>query len=559
MQPDATMTCLNHTGARPLVCLLLAALFLAFMPRQSVAQQTCSDVDGTRTCVVDPGFGTMNAAIQGDTTATGDRVDPNTVYVLQRGQLYLLNGTVDNPGYHLHIKAEEGDGHPPIVQPGVDITGSASRAFEPRGDMTVEGFYIHHIDDAGSLQKNMFRIKSDGVRIVADRMFLDYDQQSFFRIDSDSVSIFLTDSHLRNSVLLSNPNNGRIIDTRGNTPDTLYVENNTMYNMGADVIRDDTGILPYLFFNHNTVVNAGDRFEVERAIKAIVTNNVFVNGGAEPKPPNSLGLPADFVDLDTLNVEGLTEADRIITFRNNVYSFSQAFLDYYASVDTVEARPFLNSAKLQLIADNPGMTLENLLTSDVPFTDPPDDGLVADFWREHIVNPNNENPPDFRADKSGVFGDDGFPTPFIGELPYDFDFSYSTSAEAYTAADGGFPLGDLNWFPDKKAEWEAQMTTAVDDVAELPDGFRLLGNFPNPFNPSTTIRFELPWSANVEIAVFDLLGRRVLSVPAQPFAPGAASVRLDASSLASGMYLYRVTAETNSQIQFQTGRMVLVK
>ena len=36
-----------------------------------------------------------------------------------------------------------------------------------------------------------------------------------------------------------------------------------------------------------------------------------------------------------------------------------------------------------------------------------------------------------------------------------YDFSYSTASASYTAAAGDFPLGDLNWFPDKKAEWEA--------------------------------------------------------------------------------------------------------
>ncbi len=72
------------------------------------------------------------------------------------------------------------------------------------------------------------------------------------------------------------------------------------------------------------------------------------------------------------------------------------------------------------------------------------------------------------------------------------DMAYNTNATSYTAADGGFPLGDLNWFPDKKAEWEVWLT-AIEDVDEgqVPNKFSLNQNYPNPFNPSTTISYSL--------------------------------------------------------------------
>jgi len=103
------------------------------------------------------------------------------------------------------------------------------------------------------------------------------------------------------------------------------------------------------------------------------------------------------------------------------------------------------------------------------------------------------------------------------------------------------------------------MITALEDEA-LPKEFVLKGNYPNPFNPSTNIEFDLPESADVEVAVLDLLGRTMLTVPAQTFSAGAShSISLDASSLASGIYMYRVLARSASQTHVSTGTMTLIK
>ncbi|MDX1546196.1 MAG: M12 family metallo-peptidase, partial [Rhodothermales bacterium] len=97
-------------------------------------------------------------------------------------------------------------------------------------------------------------------------------------------------------------------------------------------------------------------------------------------------------------------------------------------------------------------------------------------------------------------------------------------------------------------------------VTALPEAFALQGNYPNPFNPATQIRFDLPEDAAVSVQVVDLLGRRVLEVPAQALAAGAGrSVEIDGSALASGVYLYRLIARTATGVQVATGRMTLLK
>ena len=79
--------------------------------------------------------------------------------------------------------------------------------------------------------------------------------------------------------------------------------------------------------------------------------------------------------------------------------------------------------------------------------------------------------------------------------------------------------------------------TAIDDpTPELPQSIRLLGNYPNPFNVSTVIRFELDRALNVSLKVYDVLGREAASLANEPRAAGTYSVIWDASRAASGVY-----------------------
>ncbi len=99
-----------------------------------------------------------------------------------------------------------------------------------------------------------------------------------------------------------------------------------------------------------------------------------------------------------------------------------------------------------------------------------------------------------------------------------------------------------------------------DLIDELPGEFTLHGNYPNPFNPTTNITFDLPVAAQVSIDVFDMLGRKVMSLPVETMSSGTAkSVQLDAASLSSGMYLYQVRAEAENANFVSTGRMILIK
>jgi hypothetical protein len=78
--------------------------------------------------------------------------------------------------------------------------------------------------------------------------------------------------------------------------------------------------------------------------------------------------------------------------------------------------------------------------------------------------------------------------------------------------------------------------------AQLPSEYRLEQNYPNPFNPSTTIKFELPKASQVNLTVYDILGRRVSLLANEKMDGGVHELKFDASGLASGVYFYRLQA-----------------
>lgn len=80
------------------------------------------------------------------------------------------------------------------------------------------------------------------------------------------------------------------------------------------------------------------------------------------------------------------------------------------------------------------------------------------------------------------------------------------------------------------------------EESEIAKGYSLSQNFPNPFNPTTVISFQLPVDGDVNLAVYDAVGRRVAVLVEQRMSAGSHSVTFDASQLASGVYVYVLTS-----------------
>ncbi|HKI44688.1 MAG TPA: T9SS type A sorting domain-containing protein [Balneolales bacterium] len=102
------------------------------------------------------------------------------------------------------------------------------------------------------------------------------------------------------------------------------------------------------------------------------------------------------------------------------------------------------------------------------------------------------------------------------------------------------------------------ITTAIQkdpDGNQLPTSVKLYPNYPNPFNPTTTIHYALPASGNVRLTVYNILGRKIAQLVDGRQTAGNHDIRFNASQLSSGVYFYRL--QVNNFVR--TGKMMLIK
>ena len=117
---------------------------------------------------------------------------------------------------------------------------------------------------------------------------------------------------------------------------------------------------------------------------------------------------------------------------------------------------------------------------------------------------------------------------------------WRTDQEAYLVRSNGSERPALEWLRD----YLASNASAREPESGVPSAFVLHQNFPNPFNPSTRIGFEVRRSAPVTLKVFDALGRNVATLLNEhPHAPGSYAVDFSAADLPSGVYLYTLQVD----------------
>jgi len=114
--------------------------------------------------------------------------------------------------------------------------------------------------------------------------------------------------------------------------------------------------------------------------------------------------------------------------------------------------------------------------------------------------------------------------------------------------------------------WEAplsQLVTSLGDPIAMPRDVNLHQNFPNPFNPTTSIKYELPMASGVKLVVYDILGREVSVLVNEQNDVGVYEVKFDASGLSSGVYFCRLQARTTNGEQagtfVQTRKIMLLR
>ncbi len=122
--------------------------------------------------------------------------------------------------------------------------------------------------------------------------------------------------------------------------------------------------------------------------------------------------------------------------------------------------------------------------------------------------------------------------------------------------DEGGEVSNINFNSGSVYVYDLVDRTSTEALAALPARLTLAGNYPNPFNPRTTIRYALAEPAPVQLSIHDVMGREVAVLRAgETQAAGHHEVAFEAGALPSGVYVYRVQTDT----QVRTGQMLLLK
>ncbi|MFW5972731.1 MAG: CotH kinase family protein, partial [Bacteroidota bacterium] len=145
----------------------------------------------------------------------------------------------------------------------------------------------------------------------------------------------------------------------------------------------------------------------------------------------------------------------------------------------------------------------------------------VDFGDINLVNDNEDFAIRIRFDGDNMTADEGMRVTFS---------NFSLEAVTISERTAGRPNG-----PDDR-----------------PRSFELRQNYPNPFSSETTISYELPGIRAVRLDIFDLLGRRLATLVDEDGAPGLHEVTFDATDLASGPYLYRLSSDDGSITRMMT-------
>ncbi|MCK5136790.1 MAG: T9SS type A sorting domain-containing protein [Bacteroidales bacterium] len=481
-------------------------------------------------------------AIEADTTAR--KTNPNVIFELTRGHKYPQGKIIKNYDYHLHIRAAEGDGLQPELIPGKRTNGAYKRDYiNSFNDLTLQNITFNGYTPDGQYNNRMVEAKGPGQRYVIEGCIFDGDRGAGIVIRADSMKVYVKDVIVGNcGHRKTTGGNGRIVDMRPEAlwVDTLIIQNSTVNNASDRIIRNMGSEVGYLEIDHLTALNTvgwHGGVQLGYVHTAKVTNSLFANtiscGHTESRTKEQTQPEKHFavISLDTV-FDG-----QVLEIRNNNIYWDQEIIDVWAKYDTVEA-PWPITPTIETALGD--------AASEAYFTEPlamtTTCGPISAYVDALYANPEAGEFPENWC----VGGEGGY---FLDEA----DLSYPTESVSYTSADGGYPVGNLNYFPELKAQWETGVGVGIETLFNKTNSN--LRNYPNPFNNTTIIAFELENSSNISLEVYDITGRMVRSLVSEFRTAGSHEVNFDAAGIPGGMYFYKL----DNGYRVQVNNMIISK
>ena len=391
--------------------------------------------------------------------------------------------------------------------------------------------------------------------------------------------------------------NGGVVDFIDFTKhqDTLVVENCTHVNTQGTLYKFRNGYtVNRVIFNHNdfvdcagyVIMNNGDQTNLS------ITNNIYVNCQLQAFCPVLSTSDAGEVDPDGLPM-GIVNVRVDSTFSANVGAhgvyvdknlvyWDTSLSDIVSTLNTntvngstkwVSQMIHANTRTEALFADDAtyrNLTKRGWIVSQLPTFANTDVLFTAQLavlkaYALATVDTSYSSPlPSWRQPSNPEASH------YVhADWPIPIDLSY-TNTDLLTAGLGGFPIGDLGWFPTQLVLWKAQRAAEMNFIQffldmipenvvrtkeQLPQSFRLQQNYPNPFNPSTVISYSIVKAGNVTLKVYNMLGQEIVTLVNGYQAANSYEVNFNASGLSSGVYMYKLSTGSNEIIK----KMVLTK
>lgn len=541
------------------IAILFVLLIAAFVAGNTYAQK-----------IIEPNVGYVNEIIKADVDGAGKQL--NNVYIFRRNQVYYLNNMIENIGYPITLKAEDGTGALPKLVNTQDANGALNRMFSASEDAYIYNLYFDGMgpnlttgepDPFYLMNGQLLRANAAGKVLVIDGCILMNCGQVLIRSNAGARKVQVTNSILANAgqLVADNIGNGRVIDLRNGVTDSVIFRNCTMLNTYDRIIRHygaaanaTTAFAKYIELDHNTIVHNlgayGFLFLGDIMDAAKITNNLFYNPmtlGYEPvADPQRMAEVSLIGEKDATTGQYLfplildqpnTNSSPKFNITKNIITYDAGIKKYFSD-NKVEENPVISNRIAGLVGG-----VVPAVKADVTLKKIPNNMLNVMNWyhANAIKSVGGGMITDGKMDmdrKSRKFWTDSL------------DCSYTTANAAFKGTDN-LPVGSGKW---------KSTVTAIENTIQLPTEFSLSNNYPNPFNPSTKIQFSVPSNAKVALVVYNALGQEVARLADKEFSAGVHSVDFNAAGLSSGVYVYKLTASgTNGKSFMASQKMLLMK